>query len=71
MSTFLLTLAIVLACASLAMSVYLGIIGADARFFGARYLKCPRCHHHYFAGMDEGAGTHACRAHRLLSVHGR
>lgn len=65
MYTALLTLAIVLACASLAVSVYFGVTGAEANFFGARYQKCPQCHRHHFVAVGADPAAPCARGVRM------
>jgi hypothetical protein len=58
METGLWTVALALACVLLVFSTYAAFVGFAGVLSGARYLQCPRCHHHYLSGR--GGGGHQC-----------
>jgi cytochrome c2 len=67
----LVVVAIIVACAWLAVSVYIAVREAEVAMMHAEFVKCPRCHHHYFVGR--GQAEHQCepRTGRRWHVVGR
>lgn len=50
LGTALWAIALTLGFALLIFSTYAALVGFAGVLSGARYLQCPRCHHHYLAG---------------------
>jgi hypothetical protein len=59
MATGVWTIVFVLAGLLLAFTTYAAVVGLLAVFTSARYLQCPRCHHHYLISAAE-APAHEC-----------
>jgi hypothetical protein len=49
----------VMAGALLTVTLYAAVVGLAGAVTGARYVQCPRCHHHYLAGGADGS-AHDC-----------
>lgn len=59
MGIALVTIGIIAACGWLGLSVFLAVAEAQAAMLHSDYVRCVKCHHHYFA-PQAGPRDHDC-----------